>query len=83
MENPFVKLVKEGEEPSTEEMKVVDTNFEMRDDDFYVQDVYEDGSVSSEWTALHVDPADTEAATEAYKNYRQSKGIEEETELSL
>ncbi len=83
MENPFVKLVGEGDEPSVEEREVVDTHFEIRDDDCYVQDVYEDGSVSLEWTPLHVDPADTEVTTEAYKAYRQEKGILEEAELNL
>ena len=82
MKNPFVTLISERE-PSVEQKKVVDTDFEVRDDDVYVRDVYEDGTVSLEWTPLYVDPADSEAAREAYRAYRQSKGIMEEAELNI
>lgn len=82
MKNPFVKLVSETE-PSFEEKKVVDTDFEVREDEVYVRDIYEDGTVSLEWTPLYVDPSDSEAAREAYKAYRQSKGIVEEPEINI
>lgn len=76
MKNPFIKLVRENH-GSMEEMKVVDTNFEIRDGDVYVQDIYGDGSTGMEWVPLHVDPNDTEDSKAAYRQYRQDKGIME------
>ena len=73
MENPFVRLMKLGES-SAESKKVTDTNFEIRDDGVYVQDVFEGGSVG-EWNMIYNNPADSMGSRSAYEAYRKSRGL--------
>lgn len=88
MENPFKKLfgarLASAEEApeSLEQERVVDTDFEVRDDGVYVRDVFDDGRVG-EWTMLYDNPSDSEGARAKYKQYRRDKGIVEESDLNM
>jgi len=81
MENPFVKLVRQGEAP--EKKKVINTKYKIIKGHIYVEDIYEDGSAANELTELYVDPSDSMVAREAYKDYRRRKGIENWADLDL
>ena len=80
MENPFVKLVKEGEEPSMEEETPVDTIFEVRDDGVYVKDIFEGNREGKDWVRIHDNPNDSEGAERAHRSYRRERGILEESQ---
>lgn len=86
MENPFKKLFGGGGEEaiesdkvedSFEQKKVVDSDFEIRDDGIYVRKVYDDGS-AGEWELLQDAPSDNaEVAREVYKEWRKAQGLTE------
>ena len=81
MENPFKKMFRSDSEggsgSAVEEVKVVDTDFEVRDDGVYVRDVLSDGS-SGEWKMLYDNPTDSEGSQQKYKEYRSEKGLSAE-----
>ncbi len=76
MENPFVKLVREGE-PSAEGKKIVDTRFELREDGAYVYDIFSDRT-ESEGQPLGSPSNDPELGREKYSEYRRRRGLPKE-----
>ena len=82
MENPFVKLVREGEEPSMEGKEAVDTTFELEEHGIRVWTLHKDGSRQNE-EFIDVDPADTKATTSKYRAYRRKHGVVEESDLNM
>lgn len=78
MENPFVKLVREGEGSSMEKETAVDTNFEVRDDGVEVLENARGERRDGEWEPLDVPSDNSALAREKYKAYRQARGLSEE-----
>lgn len=91
MKNPFEKLFGRNSqeatedslvENSSEQKRVSESDFDMRDDGIYVREIYDDGSVG-EWELLKNAPADNaQIAREVYIEWRKARGLTEIKEES-
>ena len=81
MQNPFAKLIREGEPSKTN--RIADTRYKTVGGRIFIVDVYDDGREANELTEITIDPLDMEAVRKEYKNYRRRKGIKNWAELDI